>query len=101
VLRDVGAGEPVVVRSRYYPAWRAFAAGREVPLHDIRGQLAFTTPAAGSYTVRLEYPRYRALSILALVSFLAGALVLARWPRGQTASTSPSSPAPTADTQAP
>jgi hypothetical protein len=98
VLRDVREGEPVVVRSRYYPAWRAFAAGREVAVRDAGGQLAFDAPASGAYTVRLEYPRYRALSLLALASFLVGAFVLARWPRGQIVSTSASSPAPAAET---
>jgi hypothetical protein len=79
VLRDVREGEPVVLRTRYYPAWRAVVDGREVALRDIDGQLGFTAPSSGNYTVRLDYPRYRALSILAIVSLLAGSFVLARW----------------------
>jgi len=81
VLRDVRAREPVVVRTRFYPAWRAFVDGREVPLQDRGGQLSFDAPASGSYTVRLEYPRYRGLSILALFALIGGAMALASWPR--------------------
>ena len=82
VLRDVHAGDPVVVRTRFYPAWRAFADGRDVPLSNRGGQLSFDAPASGSYTVRLEYPRYRGLSILAILALIGGAIALASWPRG-------------------
>ena len=81
MLRDVRAGEPVVVRTRFYPAWRAFADGREVPLQNRGGQLSFDAPASGSYTVRLEYPRYRGLSMLALLALIGGGIALAKWPR--------------------
>ena len=81
MLRDVRAGEPVVVRTRFYPAWRAFVDGREVPLSNRGGQLSFDAPASGSYTVRLEYPRYRGLSILAILMLIGGGIALAKWPR--------------------
>ena len=77
-LVDAAAGEPVVLRANYYPAWRAFVDGRDVPLFDSGGQMAFRAPAAGSYVVRLEYPRYRWLSFLALTSFALGCWFLAR-----------------------
>jgi hypothetical protein len=77
-LTDVVAGAPVVVRANYYPAWRAFADGREVALFDSAGQMAFRAPAAGSYVVTLEYPRYRWLSFLALTAFAIGCWFLAR-----------------------
>jgi hypothetical protein len=80
VLRDVHEGDLVVVRTNYYPAWRAFAGDREVALGSAGGQLAFKAPSSGSYTLRLEYPRYRALSLLALLAFVAGAVALSRWP---------------------
>jgi hypothetical protein len=70
-----------VVRTRFYPAWRAFADGREVPLRTRAGQLSFDAPGSGSYTVRLEYPRYRGLSIVALLALIGGAVTLAKWPR--------------------
>ena len=69
----------MVVRANYYPAWRADAGGREVPLYSVDGQIAFHAPDAGSYVVRLEYPRYRWLSLLAVTMALAGFWIMARW----------------------
>jgi hypothetical protein len=84
-LRDVRAGDAVVVRTNYYPAWTAFLGDRAVALHDSAGQLAFKAPSSGTYTVRLIYPRYRALSVLAILAFVGGALVLTRWPAADAA----------------
>jgi hypothetical protein len=81
VLAGVKAGDPVLVRANYYPAWRAFVDQQEVSLGNSGGQLAFTAPRDGSYVVRLEYPRYRWLSALALLSLFAGFVCLSRWPR--------------------
>jgi len=79
-LVDARAGDPVVVRANYYPAWRAFLDTAEVPLSSSGGQLAFRAPRDGTYVVRLEYPRYAWLSAMALTVLLAGAIVLRRWP---------------------
>jgi hypothetical protein len=79
-LSGVTAGERVLVRANYYPAWRAFAGDGEVDLQAIDGQLAFQAPANGSYVVRLEYPRYRALSVFAVVLLVSGMGTLRRWP---------------------
>ncbi len=79
-LVDARAGDPVVVRANYYPAWRAFVDTAEVPLSSSGGQLAFRAPRDGSYVVRLEYPRYAWLSAMALTALLTGAIVLRRWP---------------------
>ena len=76
-LTDVTTNSPVVVRAHYYPAWRAFTHGREVPLYPVDGQIAFTAPADGSYEVRLEYPRYRWLSLLAIAAACVGFWLLA------------------------
>lgn len=77
-LTDVTAGDVVLLRANYYPAWRASALGREVPLVSKDGQLAFSAPESGTYIVRLNYPRYRALNLIAAVTFILGLLVLAR-----------------------
>jgi hypothetical protein len=77
-LVDVTAGSRVIVRTNYYPAWRAETAGREVPLYAFDRQLAFDAPNSGSYTVRLAYPRYYWLSVLALCAALAGFWVMSR-----------------------
>jgi hypothetical protein len=77
-LVDVTAGSRVVVRTNHYPAWRAEAGGREVRLYPVDGQMAFDAPSSGSYTVRLEYPRYYGLSMLALAAALVGLWVMTR-----------------------
>jgi hypothetical protein len=79
-LEHATAGEPVVVRANYYPAWRAFVNQIEVPLYAANGQLAFRAPQDGSYVVRLEYPRYRWLSVVAIGALVIGVVVLRRWP---------------------
>ena len=83
-LQGVSTGDVVVLRGNYYPAWRARVGARAVALFAHGGQLAFRVPESGTYTVRLDYPTYRGLSLLALVSFLAGCWGLTRLvrPRG-------------------
>lgn len=80
-LADAVAGQPVLIRANYYPAWRAFAGDEPVALHSEEGQLAFVAPRDGSYVVRLEYPRYRWLTLLSLTVLLAGMFALSRQPR--------------------
>jgi hypothetical protein len=80
-LSGVRAGEPVVVRANYYPAWRAHVDGTPVDLYPVDGQLAFRAPREGTYVVQLEYPRYRGLTLAALAVFLAGIGWVAVWPR--------------------
>lgn len=76
VLDGVTAGDPVVVRTNYYPAWQARSDAGLVDLHASDGQLGFLAPTSGSYTVRLEYPTRRGLSWLAVFAFVLGALAL-------------------------
>ena len=83
-LTDAVAGEPVIVRANYYPAWRATVNGHDVPLYDSGGQLAFRAPATGTVVVKLRYPKYRWLNLSAAMVFLLGAVALARRPRGST-----------------
>jgi hypothetical protein len=76
-LEGVRAGETVVVRTNYYPAWRASADGSSVALFSADGQLAFAAPRDGSYRVRLDYPRHALVEATAGAGFLAGLLALA------------------------
>lgn len=80
-LEHVTAGEPVIVRTNYYPAWRAYHGDRDIALHSIEGQLAFRAPEDGSYVIRLAYPRYRWLILIAVAVFVSSAWGLSRWPR--------------------
>jgi len=77
-LDGVTAGEQVIARTNYYPAWQASVDGRPIELYSHAGQLAFDAPASGSYIVRLEYPKRRWLSLIALGALLFGMVVLAR-----------------------
>jgi hypothetical protein len=81
-VQDVRAGDQIVVRMNYFPAWRAHVNGRDVELFAVDGQLAFVAPTGGSYVVALEYPRRRPLIVLALAALLAGAVGLAYVGRG-------------------
>lgn len=81
-LVGVTPGDPVVVRTNYYPAWRASANGREIDLFPHNGQLAFRAPDGDHTVVHLEYPRYRTISWLAIVVCLAGGFFLSRRRRG-------------------
>jgi len=77
-LTNVRTGDEIVVRANYYPAWRAHVGETNVDLYAAHGQIAFHAPRDGSYTVRLEYPRYRWLSITAIGAFLIGVILLRR-----------------------
>jgi hypothetical protein len=76
-LTEVRAGEPVIVRTNYFPAWTARAGPVGVPLRSVDGQLAFDAPADGTYDVALEYPRRTGLIVVSLLTGLAGGLMLA------------------------
>jgi hypothetical protein len=80
-LEGVRAGDTVIVRTHYYPAWQARVGDRSVPLFSRDGQMAFTAPADGSSVVQLQYPKRRWLSLIAMAVFMLGAWTLARWPR--------------------
>jgi hypothetical protein len=74
-LHDVEAGDRVVVRTHFHPAWEAEADGRPIGVRDANGQLAFTAPRAGSYDVTLIYPRRPWLLMLALGAVLGVATI--------------------------
>jgi len=76
MLADTRQGSLVVVRTNYFPAWRAQAGGVNVPLFAVDGQLAFRAPKDGSYVVALEYPRRVALELASLTVFVVGAVAL-------------------------
>lgn len=80
-LRDVDAGANVIVRTNYYPAWRAFDGSTEVELFSHDGQLAFNAPRSGSYDVRLEYPRRYLLTAVSMLAFSSGVawMYFGRW----------------------
>jgi hypothetical protein len=97
VLSGVRAGEPVVVRTNFHPAWRASAGDRPVALRARGGQLSFEAPCSGDCVVALRYPRYPGLIALGIVACLLGGGVAARSnrsarPRGASPNTIESAP---------
>jgi hypothetical protein len=81
-LSAVTAGDLVVVRTNYFPAWEATSGGRPVGLFASDGQLAFRAPRDGSYAVHLHYPRRTGLLALSWAVVILGAWALSSaWPR--------------------
>ena len=85
-LAGARAGDTVVVRTHFHPSWTARSGTQPVPVRDVGGQLAFDAPCDGGCDVELEYPRRQPLLFLALVVWIAGMLVVARWPGTRTGS---------------
>ena len=81
-LSGVTAGDLVIVRTNFFPAWRATAKGQDVRLFSNDGQLAFRAPASGAYNVHLTYPRRPWLSVLAGLMVCAGCVGLSTAWRG-------------------
>jgi hypothetical protein len=77
-LTGVRAGDQVVVRMNYHPAWRAYAGTQPLDTLDAAGQLAFAAPADGDHLVTLVYPRRRWLWIVALGAGAAGIWAVTR-----------------------
>jgi hypothetical protein len=78
-LEDVTAGERVVIRTNYYPAWRLTGPHGPVPTLDVDGQLAFDAPASGDLTLQLSYPRYRwtmAVAVAGLVLTMTALVII-------------------------
>ena len=79
-LRDVHAGARVVLRTNYHPSWtaRLDSTAERIVLSDVKGQLGFTAPRDGSYSVSLVYPRRPWTVLLAAGAVLVGCVVGAR-----------------------
>lgn len=82
-LDDVRAGDRVIVRTNYHPAWIAQVEGERVPMFAADGQLAFEAPADGTYEVRIEYPRRPWLFSVALIALAGGVMAVGRIRRFQ------------------
>lgn len=83
VLQDVKANDLVVLRTNYYPEWRAAVDGVPVPLSRAHDQMAFRAPRDGSYTVNLTYPRRYWLNFVAAAAILLALLAVVRVPAGE------------------
>jgi hypothetical protein len=77
-LTGVRAGDPVIVRTNFHPAWSAAIDGRALQLDARDGQLSFVAPCTGDCTVALAYPAHRAFIPLAIVVLLAAGFIARR-----------------------
>jgi hypothetical protein len=75
-LEGAQAGDTAIVRTNFYPAWRASEEGRPVPLFQAGGQLAFKVPRSGRLRIHLEYPRRTSLLLAALGLLLVGTVAV-------------------------
>lgn len=82
-LSGVRAGDLVVVRTNYFPAWRAASESGPVSLFANDGQLAFRAPRDGSYDVELSYPRRPWLLAGSSACVVIGAFALSMARRGR------------------
>jgi hypothetical protein len=80
-LSGVQAGDSVVVRTHYHPAWKATGPSGAIHLRDAGGQLGFAAPAEGDYDVVLSYPGRRGLLVLA--GLILAVVALVDWSRGR------------------
>ena len=78
VLSGVRAGDLVIVRTNFHPAWSARAGGRTVRLSSHDGQLAFAAPCTGDCVVSLAYPANRAFLPLAAAVLVAAGFWIRR-----------------------
>jgi hypothetical protein len=65
----------VLLRTNYFPAWKAYFNNKEIPLANFNGQIGFRAPDSANYTVRLKYPRYAFLNILAAITLISSGLL--------------------------
>ena len=70
-----------MVRTRFYPAWRAFADGREVPLRNRGGSCPSTRRRPAATRCGWSIRAIAACRSLALLALIGGGIALAKWPR--------------------
>lgn len=70
ILSNSQKGSKVVLRTNYFPAWKAYYNNKEIPLINFQGQIGFIAPDSGDYKVEMKYPRYTILNILAIIAIM-------------------------------
>jgi hypothetical protein len=70
-LSDAVRGDTVTIRQNYFPSWKAWHGGKQVPVFNRDGQLAILAPVCGKSAVDLTFPKYPLFSAAALLSMAA------------------------------
>ncbi len=74
-LKDVKKGNIVVLKTNYFPEWRAFYKGKRIPVFNYDGQLAVRIPFDGEGQIIFKYPKHYFLSFLIIISFIMAFLI--------------------------
>jgi len=69
-FKGVPETEAVIVRMNFFPGWKGFFNGKEIPLLNERGQIAFKSPTEGEGEVVLLFETYRSLYAFSLALLL-------------------------------
>jgi hypothetical protein len=70
MLSNAIKGDTAVLRENYFPSWRAFWKGGEVPVINAGDQMAVVAPENGNVEIDLRFPKYHIFTILAIISIL-------------------------------
>lgn len=74
-LKDVDKGETVVLRTNYFPEWRAFYEDRPIPIFNLDGQLAIQVPFDGEGEILFRYPKHCLFTLLIFFAFALAIIV--------------------------
>jgi len=67
-LIEVKRGDRAVLRTNYFPAWKAYYQGRRLDLYDYKGQIAFDIPNDKDVIIYLKFPRFVLLNIFSVLT---------------------------------
>lgn len=70
-LSDAVRGDTVTIRQNYFPSWKAWQGGKQVPVFNRDGQLAILAPVCGKSAIDLTFPKYPLFSAAAVLSMAA------------------------------
>ena len=76
-LESMRAGERVLLRTHFFPAWTAWFEAQQIPLIDSDGQIALLAPRDGSLTIEMRYQKRTWLLFVAIAAVVIGSAVLA------------------------
>ncbi|MBU0694200.1 MAG: hypothetical protein KKC11_05975 [Candidatus Omnitrophica bacterium] len=74
-LKDVKKIGSVILKTNYFPEWRAFYENKEIPVFDHEGQLAIKVPFDGEGTVYLKYSKHFFFTFLIFLSLGAAVII--------------------------
>jgi hypothetical protein len=68
-VRGAKESDTVILKTNYFPEWKAFYKNTRVPIFNYNGQLAINLPFEGEGEIIFKYPKHYFLSFLIFLSF--------------------------------